>query len=271
MTASRRAKRRKPQQKLRPNPREPQRMAARKAVPARQAEARQRPTQRKPEKAVPPSPAPKKTKYLRASQIYERLSAAYPDAKCALDHQNPLQLLVATILSAQSTDKMVNQITPALFKRCKTAKDFADIDTAELEKLIHSSGFFRNKAKSVKAASRIITDEYKGQVPSTMEELLKLPGVARKTANVVLGVAFGTADGVVVDTHVQRLSRRLDFTKEERPDKIEQDLMQLFPREKWIQLAHLLIHHGRAKCVAIRPKCAECPIEDLCYAEDKTV
>ena len=166
---------------------------------------------------------------------------------------------------------MVNLITPALFKRCKTAKDFADIDTAELEKLIHSSGFFRNKAKSIKAAARIITDEYKGQVPSTMEDLLKLPGVARKTANVVLGVAFGTADGVVVDTHVQRLSRRLDFTKEERPDKIEQDLMQLFPREKWIQLAHLLIHHGRAKCVAIRPKCAECPIEDLCYAEDKTV
>jgi endonuclease-3 len=166
---------------------------------------------------------------------------------------------------------MVNLITPALFKRCRTAKDFAEIDTAELEKLIHSSGFFRNKAKSIKAASRIITDEYKGQVPSTMEELLKLPGVARKTANVVLGVAFGTADGVVVDTHVQRLSHRLDFTKEERPDKIEQDLMQLFPREKWIQLAHLLIHHGRAKCVAIRPKCAECPIEDLCYAEDKTV
>src|SRR5437868_3986394 len=132
-----------------------------------------------------------------------------------------------------STDKMVNLITPALFKRCRTAKDFAEIDTAELEKLIHSSGFFRNKAKNIKAASRIITDEYKGQVPSTMEELLKLSGVARKTANVVLGVAFVTADGVVVDTHVQRLSRRLDFTKEERPDKIERDLMQLFPREKW--------------------------------------
>jgi endonuclease-3 len=166
---------------------------------------------------------------------------------------------------------MVNQITPALFKRCKTARDFANIETAELEELIHSSGFFRNKAKSIRAACKVIADEYGGKVPETMEDLLKLSGVARKTANVVLGVAFGKADGVVVDTHVQRLARRLDFSKEERPDKIEQDLMQLFPRDKWIQLAHLLIHHGRAKCIAIRPKCAECPIEDLCYAEDKTV
>ena len=174
-------------------------------------------------------------------------------------------------MSAQSTDKMVNQITPALFKRCKTPQDFANIDTAELETIIHSSGFFRNKAKSIKAASRMIADEYRGRVPATMEELLKLPGVARKTANVVLGVAFGKAEGVVVDTHVQRLSRRLDLSKEERPEKIEQDLMQLFTRDKWIQLSHLLIHHGRAKCAAIRPKCAECPIEDLCYSEDKTV
>jgi endonuclease-3 len=174
-------------------------------------------------------------------------------------------------MSAQSTDKMVNQITPALFQRCKTARDFADIDSAELEKMIHSSGFFRNKAKSIKAACRIIADEYGGQVPSTMEELLKLPGVARKTANVVLGVAFGKAEGVVVDTHVQRLSRRLDLSREERPEKIEQDLMQLFPREQWIRVAHLLIHHGRAKCIAIRPKCAECAVEDLCYSEDKTV
>ena len=166
---------------------------------------------------------------------------------------------------------MVNQITPALFKRCKTARDFANIQTPELEELIHSSGFFRNKAKSIRAACKVIADEYGGKVPDTMEDLLKLSGVARKTANVVLGVAFGKAEGVVVDTHVQRLSRRLDFSKEERPDKIEQDLMQLFPRDKWIQLAHLLIHHGRAKCIAIRPKCAECPIEDLCYAEDKTV
>ena len=245
-------------------------MAAKKAAaPARQAQ-KPKAEKEKPKKALRQNP-PKKTKYLRAAKIYQRLEAAYPDAKCALDHQNPLQLLIATIMSAQSTDKMVNQITPALFKRCKTARDFADIDTGELEQMIHSSGFFRNKAKSIKAAARIIADEYGGEVPSTMDDLLKLPGVARKTANVVLGVAFGKAEGVVVDTHVQRLSRRLDLSKEERPDKIEQDLMQLFPREQWIQLAHLLIHHGRAKCLAIRPKCAECPVEDLCYSEDKTV
>jgi endonuclease III len=166
---------------------------------------------------------------------------------------------------------MVNTISPALFKKYKTAKDFANADTAELETMIHSTGFFRNKSKSLKAASRMIHEEYGGNVPDTMEDLLKLSGVARKTANVVLGVAFGKAEGVVVDTHVQRLSRRLDFSKEERPDKIEADLMQLFPRDKWILLAHLLIHHGRAKCTALRPKCAECPIEDLCYSEDKTV
>jgi endonuclease III len=247
-------------------------MAAKKAVaPARQAIPKQKAQKEKLAKAVRQSPAPKRTKYLRASQIYERLDAAYPDAKCALDHQNPLQLLIATILSAQSTDKMVNLITPALFKRCKTARDFADIDTTELEQMIHSSGFFRNKAKSIKAACRMIAEEYGGQVPSTMEDLLKLPGVARKTANVVLGVAFGKAEGVVVDTHVQRLSRRLDLSREERPDKIEQDLMQLFPQERWILLAHLLIHHGRAKCTAARPRCAECAVEDLCYSEDKTV
>jgi endonuclease III len=166
---------------------------------------------------------------------------------------------------------MVNMITPALFKKYKSAQDFANADTAELETMIHSTGFFRNKAKSLKAAARMLTEQYGGAVPDTMEELLKLAGVARKTANVVLGVAYGKAEGIVVDTHVQRLARRLDFSKEERPDKIELDLMPLFPRDKWIQLAHLLIHHGRAKCTALRPKCAECPIEDLCYSEDKTV
>jgi len=166
---------------------------------------------------------------------------------------------------------MVNMITPALFKKYKTAQNFADADTAELETMIHSTGFFRNKAKSLKAAARMLTEQYGGAVPDTMEELLKLAGVARKTANVVLGVAYGKAEGIVVDTHVQRLARRLDFSKEERPDKIEIDLMQLFPRDRWIQLAHLLIHHGRAKCTALRPKCAECPIEDLCYSEDKTI
>jgi endonuclease-3 len=188
-----------------------------------------------------------------------------------LDFTNPLQLLIATILSAQSTDRTVNLVTPALFRKYKTAKQFAEADTAELEKMIHSTGFFRNKAKSVQGAARLITDKYKGKVPETMEELLELPGVARKTANVVLGVAFGKAEGVVVDTHVQRLSRRLDFSKETKPERIEEDLMKLFPREKWIHLAHLLIHHGRALCQAKRPRCMECPIEELCNAEDKTI
>lgn len=213
----------------------------------------------------------KKAKYLRAEQIYTRLEAAYPDARCALDHTNPLQLLIATILSAQSTDRTVNLVTPALFKKYKSPKDYAEAKVPELEKMIHSTGFFRNKTKSIQGAGRMLVEKYKGQVPQTMEELLELPGVARKTANVVLGVAFGKAEGVVVDTHVQRLSRRLDFTREERPDKIEEDLMKLFPRERWIQLAHLLIHHGRAVCYARKPKCAQCSIEDLCTSPDKTV
>jgi len=213
----------------------------------------------------------KKDKFLRAEKIYTRLEATYPDAKCALDFANPLQLLIATILSAQSTDRTVNLVTPALFKKYKSAKDFARARTPDLEEMVHSTGFFRNKAKSVQGACRLITEKYKGEVPQTMEELLELPGVARKTANVVLGVAFEKAEGVVVDTHVQRLSRRLDFSKEERPEKIEEDLMKLFPRDRWIHLAHLLIHHGRAICDARRPKCAQCPVEDLCKSVDKTV
>ena len=227
---------------------------------------------RKPAKQTArPSPAPQKIKFLRVARIIERLEGAYPDVKCALDHSNPLELLVATILSAQSTDKMVNIITPELFRKYRTANQFANADMAELESMIHSSGFFRNKAKSIKAASTLICENYRGKVPDTMEELLKLPGVARKTANVVLGVAFKKAEGVVVDTHVQRLSRRLDFSKESNPVRIEEDLMRLVRRDKWIIFAHLLIHHGRSKCTAIRPKCADCQIEDLCYSEDKTV
>jgi endonuclease-3 len=213
---------------------------------------------------------PRKTEFLRVARIIERLEATYPDARCALNFTNPLQLLIATILSAQSTDRMVNLLTPALFRKYKTAKQFADADTPELEDMIHSSGFFRNKSRNIKAACSVIVEKYGGEVPQTMDELLELPGVARKTANVVLGVAFGQASGVVVDTHVQRLSRRLDLSKEIRPEKIEQALMKLVPREKWIEFSHLLIHHGRALCTALRPKCVECPIEDLCYAEDKT-
>lgn len=215
--------------------------------------------------------ARKVSPHLGAERIFSALQLAYPDAKCALDHSSPLQLLIATILSAQSTDRMINTITPALFKKYRTAEQFAAADTAELEEMIHSSGFFRNKAKSIKGACRLIADKHRGNVPQAMEELLELPGVARKTANVLLGVAFSIPAGVVVDTHVQRLSRRLDFSKETRPEKIEEDLMRLFPRKKWILLSHLLIHHGRAKCAALRPKCTECPIKSLCHSEDKVV
>jgi len=213
----------------------------------------------------------RKAKHLRAEQIYSRLETAYPDAKCALTFASPLQLLIATILSAQSTDKTVNTVTPALFRKYKSARQFADSATPELEKLVHSSGFFRNKAKNIQGACRTIAAKHDGRVPKTMEELLQLPGVARKTANVVLGVGFEKAEGVVVDTHVQRLSRRLGFSRESRPEKIEEDLMKLFPQKHWIHLSHLLIHHGRAFCNARKPKCGACPIEDLCSSADKVL
>jgi endonuclease-3 len=212
-----------------------------------------------------------KARYLRTEQIVARLEATYPDAKCALHFSNPLQLLVATILSAQSTDKMVNIVTPALFRKYRTAEQFAKADQAELEAMIRPTGFFRTKARHIRVACGIIAEKHGGRVPRSMQALLELPGVARKTANVVMGVAFDYAEGVVVDTHVQRLSRRLEFSRETRPEKIEQDLMKLVPKEKWIELSHLLIHHGRAICLARRPKCAACPLEDLCNSSDKTV
>jgi len=217
------------------------------------------------------NPVTRKFDYSRAQKIYDRLLEAYPDAKCALDFATPLQLLIATILSAQSTDKTVNTVTPALFRKYKTARQFADAGTPELEKLVHSTGFFRNKARSIQGACGIIARDHAGKVPQEMDDLLKLPGVARKTANVVLGVAFGKAEGVVVDTHVQRLAVRLNFTSESRPEKIEEDLMKLFPKEKWIHLSHLLIHHGRAMCQARKPDCKACPIEDLCTSTDKVM
>jgi len=206
---------------------------------------------------------------VRAEKIFERLARHYPDAKCALDFKNPLQLLIATILSAQSTDKTVNAITPELFRKYRTARDFANSNIADLEKRIHSCGFFRNKAKSIQGACRIIVDKHSGKVPEDMDALLELPGVARKTANVVLGVAFEKAEGVVVDTHVQRLARRLNLSKQTSPEKIEADLMNLFPKEKWILLPHLLIHHGRAICHARKPECLKCPVEDLCTSNEK--
>jgi endonuclease III len=207
----------------------------------------------------------------RAARIFARLEQHYPDAKCALEFRNPLQLLIATILSAQSTDKTVNTITPALFRKYRTAREFADSSTSDLEKLIHSSGFFRNKAKNIQSACRIIAEKHSGKVPEAMDALLELPGVARKTANVVLGVAFEKAEGVVVDTHVQRLARRLAFSQQTIPEKIEKDLMDLFPRSKWILLSHLLIHHGRTICHARNPQCLKCPVEELCTSDEKVM
>jgi endonuclease-3 len=203
--------------------------------------------------------------------ILKGLDEAYPDATCALVHKNAFQLLIATILSAQCTDVRVNQVTATLFPKYPAIKDFAYANPQELEQDIRPTGFFRNKTKSIMGASRKLLEDFHGEVPKTMDELLSLPGVARKTANVVLGTAFGIASGVVVDTHVQRLSARLDLTKHTDPRKIEQDLMQVIPRGKWILFSHQLIWHGRRICVARKPRCIECNLERLCYSADKTV
>jgi endonuclease-3 len=197
-------------------------------------------------------------------EILRLLHAAYPDAKCELDFTNPLELLIATILSAQCTDVRVNMVTPALFARFPDAAALAAADTTELETLIHSTGFYRNKAKNIQSAARRLVEVYNGQVPADMDELLTLAGVARKTANVVLGNAFGIAEGVVVDTHVKRLSERLALTQETTPEKIERDLMALAPRTEWVALAHLLILHGRRVCQARKPDCPGCAINHLC-------
>ena len=207
----------------------------------------------------------------RVREIVKRLEEAYPDAKCALHHNNPFQLLVATILSAQCTDQRVNMVTPGLFQKYPTPEDFAVLRPEVLQEEIRSTGFFRNKTKSIIGASRKIVQEFGGHVPETMEEILTLPGVARKTANVVLGTAYGKATGVVVDTHVQRIARRLDLTSEINPEKIEQDLMRLIPRNKWIDFSHEMIFHGRRCCSARQPKCSLCSLEELCYSKDKTI
>lgn len=207
----------------------------------------------------------------RVRAILEKLDEAYPAATCALTHQNAFQLLIATILSAQCTDERVNQVTPKLFAKYPKPADLAYANPAELEQEIRPTGFFRNKTKSIMGASKKIVEEFHGEVPKTMEEILSLPGVARKTGNVVLGTAFGITSGIVVDTHVQRLSARLDLTKNTDPKKIEQDLMQVIPKEKWILFAHQLIWHGRRICQARKPRCIECNLERLCYSKDKTV
>src|SRR5262249_20988091 len=206
----------------------------------------------------------------RISEILKRLDERYPTATCALTHHNAWELLVATILSAQCTDVRVNMVTPELFRKYPTPKDLATVPPEAIEPDIRSTGFFRNKAKSITGAAKAIVAEHGGRVPSTMEELLSLPGVARKTANVVLGTWFRKAEGVVVDTHVHRISRRLELTRNDEPRKIEEDLMRVIPREKWIDFAHQLIWHGRQLCIARKPKCMECPLENTCHAADKT-
>jgi endonuclease-3 len=218
-----------------------------------------------------PKPRTAAARKARLQQILVILDEMYPNATCALEHSNAWELLVATILSAQCTDKRVNLVTPGLFRKYPTIRDFAGASQEELARDIRSTGFFNNKAKSVIGAARKILADYGGEVPRDMEKLLTVPGAARKTANVVLGTAFGIAAGVVVDTHVQRIARRLDLTRETDPAKIEKDLMKLIPREKWILFSHQLIHHGRALCVARNPKCAECKLAALCYSADKTV
>lgn len=199
-----------------------------------------------------------------ARTILQRLLAEYPDAHCALDFRNPYQLLVATILSAQCTDVRVNMVTPALFAKYPNAEALSGADRETLEEMIKSTGFFRSKAKSLLGMAQALVERYKGQVPQTMEELTALPGVGRKTANVVLGNAFDVNDGIVVDTHVARLSKRLGLTKETDPVKIERALMPLFPRDRWTMLSHLLIEHGRRVCEARRPKCEQCVLNDIC-------
>ncbi len=205
----------------------------------------------------------------RVGRILLGLDGMYPGATCALLHRSPWELLVATILSAQCTDKRVNEVTPGLFAKYPTPRDFAAVRPEVLAQDIRSTGFFNNKAKSIVGAARKVVLDFGGEVPRTMEELLSVPGAARKTANVVLGTAYGIAVGVVVDTHVQRLARRLDLTKQSDPVKIERDLMKAIPRERWILFSHQLIHHGRALCQARQPRCAECRLDAVCYAKDK--
>jgi len=222
-------------------------------------------------KRVIPRPKTAAERQARVHEILRRLDDMYPDATCALIHRTPWELLVATILSAQCTDKRVNEVTPGLFKKYPTIQDLAAVRPEVLAQDIRSTGFFNNKSKSIVGAAKRILAEFGGKVPRTLEEMLTVPGAARKTANVVLGTAYGIASGIVVDTHVQRVSRRLDLTKNTDPVKIERDLIKIIPKEKWILFSHQLIHHGRALCVARKPRCPECKLDPICYARDKTV
>lgn len=224
-------------------------------------------------KASLPAKAPKGYNPIapeRVGEVLRRLDELYPAVTCALTHRSAWELLVATILSAQSTDANVNRVTPELFRKYPTVEAFAALTPEQLEPDVRSTGFFRNKSKSVVGAAKKIVSDFGGRVPDEMEKLLTLPGVARKTANVVLGTWFKKAEGVVVDTHVHRISRRLELTTQNDPQKIEQDLMKVIPRERWILFSHQIIWHGRKLCIARKPKCVDCALENLCYAEDKT-
>jgi endonuclease III len=218
-----------------------------------------------------PKPKNAAERKARFERIFQELDKLFPHATCALHHHNAWQLLVATILSAQCTDERVNKVTPGLFKKYPRMEDFANASQEELALEIRSTGFFNNKSRSIIGAAKKILADYKGQVPRTMDELLSVPGAARKTANVVLGTAYNIPSGIVVDTHVQRISLRLDLTKNTDPVKIEQDLMKIVPQERWISFAHEVIHFGRQICIARKPRCANCPLDPICYAKDKTL
>jgi endonuclease-3 len=200
----------------------------------------------------------------RALKIIARLRRAYPDVKCSLDYESPFQLLAATVLSAQCTDERVNKVTPALFAKYPDAARMAKAKLADVERLVQSTGFYKNKARALVESAKIIVEKHGGEVPRTMEELTHLRGIGRKTANVILGNAFGLAEGVVVDTHVKRLTHRMGFTKHRDPVKVERDLIDLLPREEWTDFSHLMIFHGRARCTARKPDCAHCEVRDLC-------
>jgi len=218
---------------------------------------------------VNPKPKTAAARQARLDRILGHLDALYPNVECALTHRNAWELLVATILSAQCTDVRVNLVTPGLFAKYPTIEDLAHANLEELGQDVRSTGFYNNKSKNIQGAARVILQDFGGEVPRTMDELLTVPGAARKTANVVLGSGFCIASGVVVDTHMVRLSRRLDLTKETDPVKIERDLVKIIPQDRWIAFSHQMIHHGRSLCPARKPKCHECPISPDCYATDK--
>ena len=250
-------------------------VAAKSAAARKQAAKKPLPDNRKvPAKAAPgpgERPAAKlEIKPDRIESILKILRESYPDVECALVHKDAWQLLVATILSAQCTDARVNMVTPKLFANYPTPEAMAKAPIEAIEELIRTTGFYHNKAKSIQGAGRVISEQFHNKVPQTMAELLTVPGAARKTANVVLGVAYGKAEGVVVDTHVFRLARRLGLTRSDTAQAVEQDLMKVIPQDRWIQFSHELIHHGRQICEARKPKCAACPLEQLCHAPDKT-